>query len=60
MWNTYCGAGAIGGRGGAETEGTILTAVDCLGGESSILECQSENSSICLSQEVATVTCQGE
>ena len=52
-------AGAIGGIGGAETFDTILTNVNCQGTESSILDCPAMNSTECVSQEIATVICQG-
>ena len=52
-------AGAIGGIGGAETFDTILTSVNCQGTESSILDCPAMNSTECVSQEIATVICQG-
>ena len=51
--------GAIGGRGGAQTSSTVLTDVNCFGNESSLLDCAAINSSDCISQEIATVTCQG-
>ena len=54
----FCCLGAIGGRGGAETFNTILTEVNCLGNESSLLEC-STMTEACASQEIATVICQG-
>ena len=52
--------GAIGGIGGAETAFTVLSDVNCIGNESTILECPSLTSSICVSQEIATVICQGK
>ena len=52
--------GAIGGKGSTETTSTILTSVNCLGNESTLLGCQSTASTSCNSQEIATVICQGE
>ncbi len=52
-------SGAIGGRGGAENFDTILTGVECLGNESSLLECSAMSTEFCGSQEIATATCQG-
>ena len=52
-------AGAIGGRGGAETSNTVLTMVDCMGNESTIQDCSSIETTECTSQEIATVICQG-
>jgi len=51
--------GAIGGRGGAETVGTVLAGVECLGNESALLDCPAVKTVDCVSQEIATVICQG-
>ena len=51
--------GAIGGRGGAESFDTILTDVNCIGNESSLLECSAMKADVCASEEIATVICQG-
>lgn len=52
--------GAIGGRGSAETSNTVLTAVGCLGNESSIADCSIMETVDCTSQEIATSICQGD
>ena len=51
--------GAIGGRGGTESFGSVLSRVTCLGEESAILECSVLYTVECLSEEIATVVCQG-
>lgn len=53
-------AGAIGGIGGTASEGTVLTAVQCVGNETGIVGCTAMASTECLSQELATVICQGK
>ena len=52
-------AGAIGGRGGTATSATIISSVDCVGNESTLLDCGIVMSTDCMSQEIATVVCQG-
>lgn len=52
--------GAIGVRGGAETTDTVFTGVACRGNESVILDCPGTLSTECLTQEIATVICQGK
>lgn len=55
----FCFIGAIGGRGGTLTDGTVLTGVNCFGNESMLLDCETLETVNCVSQEVATVICQG-
>lgn len=51
--------GAIGGQGGTETENPALSYVNCMGNESYLLECSTMNTTVCSSEEIATVICQG-
>ncbi len=51
--------GAIGGKGGTETENPALSNVKCTGNESYLLECSVMNTTVCSSEEIATVICQG-
>ena len=52
--------GALGGQGGTESETTVLTSVNCMGNESTLLSCETMNSTNCISKEIATVICQGQ
>ena len=58
LFKSTC-AGAIGEPGGTETVNTVLSMVNCVGNESALLDCENVDTTDCLSEEVATVICQG-